>query len=144
MRKPDAVPGEHGQLHDFRKEIEKFRLREKGDLVIDLEGRLVEKVGWAGPLLWVHAGGGVALHLYDASIELDGVETEAGDGRVEGFVGRRLVGVVAKADGLSVVFDPRSVLEVRRSDDETARIFVRGDLRSHWIYRNGKLLKDPD
>jgi len=110
--------------------------------MIRFDQKIVESVGWAGPLLWVCTVDGYTIHFYDGRIELDGAEIMPGEDRPQALVGREIASVAAGPGSFSVTFRPDATLRVLRADVQTARFFKRGDLQSHWIYKDGTVLKD--
>ena len=112
--------------------------------MIDLVGKVVGTSGWAGPILWVCTTDDYSIHLYDAPIQLDGKELDAGEADVQSLVGRRIAGITHSADRFTVSLDPRAILEVEASEVETARVFKQRDLQSHYVYCNGVYYADKD
>lgn len=110
--------------------------------MIDLVGKTVARVGWAGPLLWVCTEDGYSIHLYDAQIRLDGSDVQVGENLESGLAGRQIVQVSAGEGEFAVTFNPAILLCVESSDAETARVFKKGDPTTHWIYLDGTLRKD--
>ena len=107
-----------------------------------LVGKPILEVGWAGPILWVVASEKLHIHLYDAPITLDGECVSAGDELDSRLVGQSISEVCADGQKFSVRTASGLDLCVGRTEDESARVFRKGDLSSHVIYSAGEMSQD--
>src|SRR5947209_8571343 len=110
--------------------------------MIKVDGKKVSECGWAGPLLWICTTDRHSVHLYDAPIKLNGKRIRRPDDVDTKLAGQRIRNVLAGKKNFRSAFDTGDVLEVARSTVETARVFKRHGLSTHWIYKGGVLRKD--
>ena len=107
-----------------------------------LVGKPILEVGWAGSILWVAASEKLHIHLYDAPVTLDGESVSVGDELDSRLVGQTISEVSADGQKFSVRTASGQELCVGSTEDESARVFRKGDLSSHVIYSNGKMSHD--
>ncbi len=108
----------------------------------DLAGQIVDEAGWAGSVLWICTVDDFSVHLYDAPIELNGSTISIGDSAVALLAKRAIRTVVADERGFFVEFQEGGQVGVPGYNHETARIFRRGDLDSHYLYVEGRIHED--
>lgn len=109
--------------------------------MIDINAKIVESCGWAGPLLWVCTTDGYSIHFYDALIDLNG-QCVARPADVNAtLAGQAIVRMVVTDTEFGVEFEKGDYLRVESSDGESARVFKRDSDERHYIYKSGSFGK---
>jgi len=105
--------------------------------MIQIEGKTIEKIGWAYSLLWICTTDDYSIHLYDNKIKYNGRYIKRG--RIfKGLHGQNIGGYEFNGNWFTVYGVKGWSFSIHRCGCETARIFRRGRNGKHWIYRDGK------
>lgn len=112
--------------------------------MIELQGKEIESSGWAGPLLWLITKDGYSIHFYDGDILLNGISVSIGEDINNKVIDSIIKKLVTNQEGFMLVLATGTNIHINSAANETARVFKKGDLQSHYFYKNGAFISDQD